>query len=79
MNYYLYYAEYVTKSPYPYWVLVADTELTKFEVWSKRKTWNATLYTEKQVLGLIDEKYPNSIRKVRPPLRKKWNQPVSLV
>ena len=71
MNYYLFFAEYISKSPYSYWILVSDVELIKFEVWSKRKSFNSIFYTEERVLGLIDEKYPNSIRRVRPPLRKK--------
>ena len=71
MNYYLYFAEYISRSPYSYWILVSDVPLIKFEVWSKRKSFNSLYYTEIQVLELIDEKYPNSIRRVRPPLRKK--------
>ena len=71
MNYYLFFAEYISKSPYSYWILVSDAELIKFDVWSKRKSFNSIFYTEDQVLKLIDEKYPNSIRGVRPPLRKK--------
>ena len=71
MMYYLYYAEYISKSPYSYWILVSDVELIKFEVWSKRKSFNSLYYNEERVLALIDEKYPNSIRKERPPLRKK--------
>ena len=71
MNYYLFFAEYVSKSPYSYWILVSDESLIKFDIWSKRKSFNSRFYTEDQVLKLIDEKYPNSIRKERPPLRKK--------
>jgi hypothetical protein len=71
MNYYLFFAEYVSKSPYSYWILVSDESLIKFDIWSKRKSFNSRFYTEDQVLKLIDEKYPNSIRRVRPPLRKK--------
>jgi len=70
MHYYLYFAEYVSKSPYSYFILVADEPLIKFEVWSKRKSFNSLYYSEERVLALIDEKYPKSIRKVRPPLRK---------
>jgi hypothetical protein len=73
MNYYLFFAEYVSKSPYSYWILVSDESLIKFDIWSKRKSFNSRFYTEDQVLALIEEKYPNSIRRVRPPLRKKWN------
>lgn len=71
MQYYLYYAEYVSKANYPYWILVSDEPLTKFNIWSKRKSFNATLFTEAQVLDQINEKYPDSTRNVRPPLRKK--------
>ena len=73
MMYYLYYAEYVSKANYPYWILVSNEPLTKFNIWSKRKSFNATLFTEAQVLDLIHEKYPDSTRNVRPPLRKKLN------
>jgi len=69
MQYYLYHAEYVSKSPYSYWILVSDIELIKFDVWSKRKSFNSIFYTEAQVLDLIKEKYPNSIRGERPPKR----------
>jgi hypothetical protein len=71
MQYYLFFAEYISKSPYSYFILVADESLIQFGVWSKRKSFNSTLYTEAQILDLIDEKYPNSIRVERPPQRKK--------
>jgi hypothetical protein len=38
---------------------------------ARENLFNSRFYTEKQVLALIDEKYPDSIRKERPPLRKK--------
>ena len=62
MKYSMHYKHYTSKSPYPYWVVKADEELTKFHVWSKIKTFNCTLYTEERVLRLIEEKYPESIR-----------------
>jgi hypothetical protein len=62
----MYYAEYICKSPYPYWVVIADDDLTKFYVWSKRKTFNARFHTEQQVIDLMEEKYPGSIRLPRP-------------
>ena len=71
MQYYMFFAQYVSKSNYPYWILVANESLIQFGVWSNRKSFNATLYTEAQILDLIDEKYPNSIRVERPPQRKK--------
>jgi hypothetical protein len=66
MKYYLYYTEYICKSPYPYWVVVSDEWLTHFEVWSRRKTFNATMYSEQRVLNLIKEKYPEAVRVERP-------------
>jgi hypothetical protein len=62
MKYCIYLQKYVHKSPYSYYVVEADEELTHFHVWSKRKTFNATFNTEQQVLDLINEKYPNSTR-----------------
>lgn len=66
MMYYLYFAEYISRSPYSYWIVMADEPLIKFEVWSKRKSFNSLYYNEIQVLELINEKYPNSVRRVRP-------------
>jgi hypothetical protein len=62
MKYCIYLQKYVTKSNYPYYIVEADEDLTHFHVWSKRKTFNATIYTEQKVLDLINEKYPNSTR-----------------
>jgi len=62
MKYTMYLKQYVCKSPYKYWIVEADEDLTHFHVWSRRKSFNSTLYTEEQVLTLIEEKYPDSVR-----------------
>ena len=38
--------QYVCKSPYPYDIIRADEDVTKFHVWFKTKTFNAWLYSE---------------------------------
>ena len=68
----MFYAEYVSKSNYPYWVLIANEPIIKLGVWSCRKLFNATLFTEAQVLELINTHYPDSIRIDRPLLKQKW-------
>ena len=62
MQYSMHYKHYTSKSKYPYWVVKANEDLTKFHVWSKIKTFNCTLYTEERVLQLIEEKYPGAVR-----------------
>ena len=62
MKYSFHYKHYTSKSNYPYWVIIADQDLTKFHVWSKTKSFNCTLYTEEQVHKLIQEKYPGAER-----------------
>jgi len=62
MKYSMYLKHYVSKSPYPYYIIQADEELTKFEVWSRKKTINAWLYTEQEVIAMIEKKYPNAER-----------------
>jgi hypothetical protein len=62
MKYCMYLQKYVCKSPYSYYIVEADEDLTHFHVWSRRKSFNSTLYTEERVLNLIEEKYPGSIR-----------------
>ena len=62
MKYSFHYKHYIGKSNYPYWVVIADEDLTKFHVWSKTKSFNCTLYTEDQVHALIQEKYPGALR-----------------
>ncbi len=69
MKYYLYHQESNINLRYPYWVLVANEPLIKFDIWSVRKSFNCTLYNELQVLEMIDQLYPNSIRIPRPKLR----------
>jgi hypothetical protein len=58
----MYLKQYVCKSPYPYYIIHADEWLTKFEVWSNRKTINAWLYTEEEVIAMIEAKYPGAQR-----------------
>jgi hypothetical protein len=62
MKYSMYLKQYVCKSPYPYYIIHADEWLTKFEVWSNRKTINAWLYTEEEVIAMIEAKYPGAQR-----------------
>lgn len=62
MKYSMHYKQDTSKSKYPYFVVKADEDLTKFHVWSKTKTFNSTLYSEERVLQLIEEKCPGSIR-----------------
>ena len=62
MKYSMYLKRYVCKSPYPYYIVRADEDLTKFHVWSKNKTFNAWLHTEQEVITMIEEKYPGAER-----------------
>ena len=54
--------QYVCKSPYPYYIVQSDIELTKFDVWTNTKLFNAWLYTEDEVVAMIEAKYPGSQR-----------------
>ena len=58
----MYLKQYACKSPYPYYIVQADEWLTKFEVWSNIKLFNAWLYTEEEVVAMIEAKYPGSHR-----------------
>ena len=62
MKYSMHLRQYMCKSPYPYYVIQADEDLTKFHVWSKRKTINAWLYSEQEVLDMIEQSYPGAER-----------------
>jgi hypothetical protein len=62
MKYSMYLKHYVCKSPYPYYIVRADEELTKFYVWSKTKMFNGWLYSEQEVMAMIEAKYPGSER-----------------
>ncbi len=62
MKYSMYLNAYVYKSPYPYYIVQADEWLTKFEVWSNRKSFNGWLYTEREVIAMIEAKYPGAER-----------------
>ena len=57
--------QYVCKSPYPYYVVQSDIELTKFDVWTNTKLFNAWLHTEEEVVAMIEAKYPGSQRIAR--------------
>ena len=65
MKYSMHLKQYVCKSPYPYYIVRADEDLTKFHVWSKNKTFNAWLYSEQEVIDMIEEKYPGAERIAR--------------
>ena len=54
----MYLTYYTCRSQYPYYIMNADIDLTKFEVYSCRKSFNAWLYTEQEVLDMIKENYP---------------------
>jgi len=73
MEYYLYLQEPNPNLRYPYWVMVAKEPLIKFHIWSLRKSFNCTLYTEIQVLEMIQEFYPEAIRIPRPK-GKRWRK-----
>ena len=60
MKYSMRLKQYVCKSPYPYYIIHADEWLTKFEVWSNIKLFNAWLYTEEEVIAMIESKYPGA-------------------
>ena len=62
MKYSMYLKHYVCKSPYPYYIVRADEELTKFYVWSKTKMFNGWLYSEQEVMAMIEAKYPGAER-----------------
>lgn len=62
MKYSMYLKHYVCKSPYPYYIVQADEDLTKFHVWSRRKTFNAWLHSEAEVIAMIESKYPGAQR-----------------
>ena len=50
----MYLKHYVCKSPYPYYIVRADEELTKFYVWSKTRMFNGWLYSEQEVMAMIE-------------------------
>ena len=54
MKYSMYLKHYVCKSPYPYYIVRADEDLTKFYVWSKTKMFNGWLYSEQEVVAMIE-------------------------
>ena len=58
----MYLKHYVCKSPYPYYIVQADEDLTKFHVWSHRKTFNAWMHSEAEVIAMIEAKYPGAQR-----------------
>ena len=58
---------------YKYWVMVAKIPLIKFQIWSCRKSFNNTLYTEEQALELIQKTYPEAIR-IEKPISNRWRK-----
>ena len=71
MKYYLFLQDTRGKLKYHYWVMVAKVPLIKFGIWSVRKSFNCTLYTEEQVLELIQKTYPESIQ-IPKPISNRW-------
>jgi hypothetical protein len=72
MKYYFYKQESHGRfSVYQYFVIVADEPLLKFDVFSPRKSFNCALYTEDQVLDLIQKNYPDAIQYPQP-LNNRW-------
>ena len=65
MKYSMRLKQYVCKSPYPYYIVQSDIELTKFDVWTNTKLFNAWLYSEDEVVAMIEAKYPGSQRVAR--------------
>jgi hypothetical protein len=70
MNYTLKLCNYVSRSPYTYYVVHSDHELTHFEVWSYKKAFNSMLYSEEDVINKINEKYPGAKRVDRLPSKQ---------
>ena len=66
MQYYMFLQDTRGQLKYDYWVMVAKEPLIKFNIWSVRKSFNCTLYTEEQVLELIKKTYPEAIRIPKP-------------
>ena len=66
MQYYMFLQDTRGQLKYDYWVMVAREPLIKFGIWSCRKSFNCTLYTEEQVLELIKKTYPEAIRIPKP-------------
>jgi len=77
MEYYMYKQESNKNLRYPYYVMVAREPLIKFNIWSCRKSFNCTLYTEKQVLELIQKIYPESIQ-IPKPKSNRWKNLIKI-
>ena len=73
MEYYMYRQDSRGQLKYKYFVMVAKEPLTKFQIWSCRKSFNCTLYTEEQALELIQKTYPEAIR-IEKPKSKRWKR-----
>ena len=73
MKYYLYRQESNPNLRYPYYVMVTKEPLIKLGIWSRQKSFNCNLYTEIQVLEIIQKAYPEAIRIPRPLSRKGGN------
>jgi len=73
MKYYMFLQDTRGQLKYKYWVMVAKEPLIKFGIWSVRKSFNCTLYTENQVLELVQKTYPEAIR-IEKPKSNRWNK-----
>jgi hypothetical protein len=73
MKYYMFLQDTRGKLKYKYWVIVAKIPLIKFQIWSCRKSFNCTLYTEEQTLELIQKTYPEAIR-IPKPKSNRWKK-----
>ena len=73
MKYYMFLQDTRGQLKYDYWVIVAKIPLIKFDIWSVRKSFNCTLYTEKQVLELVQKTYPDAIR-IPKPKSNRWKK-----
>jgi hypothetical protein len=73
MEYYMFLQDSRGQLKYKYWVMVAKIPLIKFNIWSSRKSFNSTLYTEEQALELIQKTYPAAIQ-IEKPKSKRWKK-----
>ena len=77
MDYYMYRQESYKNLRYPYYVMVAREPLIKFNIWSCRKSFNCTLYTEEQALEIIQKTYPESIQ-IPKPKSNRWKNLIKI-
>ena len=70
MKYYLYRQETSGKLRYPYIIVVADEPLIELQC-EHRKSFNCNLYTELQVIEMIQKAYPEAVQ-ISKPKSKRW-------